>query len=122
VAPPDQHLLLQDGVTRLSRGPREHSLRPAIDPLFRSAAWAYDERVAGVLLSGSLYDGTAGLIEIRRLGGVALVQAPWDAPDPVMPLTAISRDHPDYVLPVPGIVTTLRRLVLGRAPQPSDQK
>src|SRR5262249_27438159 len=72
----DQHLMLEDGVVRLNRGPKEHRTRPAIDPLFRSAAEAYGERVVGVLLSGFGDDGVPGLIEIKKAGGLSIVQDP----------------------------------------------
>lgn len=110
VAPPDHHLLLQDSVMRLSHGPKENYCRPAIDPLFRSAAENYGARVAGVVLSGALYDGTAGLIAIKRAGGVAIAQDPNEARFASMPQSAISRDHPDYILPLSEVAVTLVRL------------
>ena len=82
VARPDQHLLLERGQVRLAHGPREQGHRPAIDPLFRSAAHVYGDRVVGVILSGTLDDGTAGLMEIEAHGAVALVQQPEDASYP----------------------------------------
>jgi two-component system, chemotaxis family, protein-glutamate methylesterase/glutaminase len=108
VAPPDYHLLLEADVVRLERGPRENGHRPAIDPLFRTAAIRHGERVAGVILSGSLDDGIAGLAAVKRLGGAALVQDPEEALYPTMPKGAVEAGIADDVLPVAQIS---RRLV-----------
>jgi two-component system, chemotaxis family, protein-glutamate methylesterase/glutaminase len=89
IAAPDHHMILSDGVIRLGRGPRENMMRPAIDPLFRSAALTYGPRVIGVVLSGLLSDGAAGLHAIKRCGGIALVQDPEDAFADEMPHRAL---------------------------------
>jgi two-component system, chemotaxis family, protein-glutamate methylesterase/glutaminase len=97
VAPPDRHLLVKPGEVRVIFGPKENNFRPAVDPLFRSAATTYDGRVVGVVVSGSLDDGTHGLLQIKRSGGVAIVQTPDEAPEAGMPTSAISRVNIDYV-------------------------
>jgi two-component system, chemotaxis family, protein-glutamate methylesterase/glutaminase len=100
VAPPDRHLLIADGRVALSRGPRENRARPAIDPLFRSAARTYDSRVIGVILSGMLSDGTAGFAEINRNGGLTVVQDPEEALFSGMPVSALRHTRVDYCLRV----------------------
>ncbi len=89
LAAPDHHLLVFESHIMLGRGPRENMVRPAIDPLFRSAALQYGPRVIGVVLSGLLSDGAAGLNAIKRCGGMALVQDPSDAIADEMPLRAL---------------------------------
>lgn len=96
VAPRDQHLLVGPGVVRLGRGPKENRFRPAIDPLFRSAAQVFGPRVVGVILTGGLNDGTAGLQAIKRLGGIAIVQKPEEAVAPSMPSSALAHVSVDH--------------------------
>ncbi len=96
--PLDCHLLIQDGLVRATRGPRQHGFRPAVDPLFISAARSHGNCVAGVVLSGGLEDGTAGLLAIKRSGGTAIVQNPEEAPVPSMPLSALKNVEVDAVL------------------------
>jgi two-component system chemotaxis response regulator CheB len=100
VAPPDHHLLVKRGYVTLSRGPRENWARPAIDPLFRSAAAAYGPCVIGVILTGGLSDGTAGLRAIRDAGGRAVVQDPSDALYPDMPASALDHAGADHIAPL----------------------
>jgi two-component system chemotaxis response regulator CheB len=108
VAAPDRHLLL-DGENRVRsvRGPRENRHRPAIDPLFRSAAVAYGSNVIGVVLSGTLDDGTAGLLAIKKRGGMAIVQDPTDAMYGAMPASALQHVGVDYKLRASEIASQL---------------
>jgi two-component system, chemotaxis family, protein-glutamate methylesterase/glutaminase len=117
VAPPDRHLLIEDGALRLVRGPKENHTRPAIDPLFRSASREFGPRVVGVILSGTLYDGTAGLFDVKRRGGVAVVQDPHEALFPGMPESAIGNVEVDHVLPAAEIARLLARLAEGSGEQ-----
>jgi len=110
VARPDHHLLIEDGRLRLTRGPRENGFRPAVDPLFRTAAKSYDGRTIGVILSGGRNDGTAGLAAIKTSGGVAIAQHPEDALAPSMPQSAIRHVDVDFVLnatEIPRVVANL---------------
>lgn len=110
IAPPDCHMVVSADHIELARTPRENGHRPAIDTLFRSAAQAHDGRTAGVVLSGTLDDGTAGLSWIKLRHGATLVQDPDDAIYPAMPENAISFVEPDYVQGIEELVDTLVRL------------
>lgn len=120
VAPPDYHVLIERGVVRLLRGPRENNHRPAVDPLFRSAALAYSNRVIGIVLSGTLDDGTSGLLSIKRRGGLAIVQNPEDAQFDGMPRSALETVNIDYCVPVSEIGPLLVRLSAERVSGEED--
>lgn len=110
VAPPDHHLLVERDRVRVTKGPKENRFRPAVDPLFRSAAYAYGRRVIGVILSGALDDGTSGLWMIKYRGGLAVVQEPSDAEVPSMPQNALREVAVDYKVPVAEMANLLVRL------------
>jgi two-component system chemotaxis response regulator CheB len=110
VAPPDYHMLIKEGRILVTHGPKENRFRPAIDPLFRSAAYAYGNRVIGVILSGALDDGTAGLWAVKHYGGIAIVQDPKDAEVPSMPANAMREVKVDYCVGVSELPQLLVRL------------
>ncbi len=113
VAPPNHHMVIEGRHVRLSGGPREHGLRPAIDVLFRSAAAAGEGRVIGVVLSGTLNDGTAGLAVIKAHGGAAIVQDPEEALYGAMPASAIAHVAVDRVVPSEMVASAVAEMVMG---------
>ena len=115
VAPPDRHLIIEPGTVCLTRGPKENRFRPAVDPLFRSAAQTYGPRVVGIILSGGLDDGTSGLWTVKQLGGTTIVQDPREAWAPSMPESAIRHVRVDHVITVDEIAPLLIRLAAGDA-------
>jgi two-component system chemotaxis response regulator CheB len=123
VGPPGYHLLIERGRTfALSADDLIHYSRPAIDVLFESAADAYGDRLAGIILTGANADGARGLLAVKRQGGFALVQSPAGAPAPSMPEAAIALAHPDRVLPIEEIAAWLAGLGQGgRAPVPARE-
>jgi two-component system chemotaxis response regulator CheB len=116
VAPPDNQLLVRAGYVEVVRGPKENGHRPAVDPLFRSASWSYGSRVVGVVLSGHLDCGTAGLMSVKARGGVAVVQDPRTASAPDMPRSALRRVAVDHVVEPPELPGLLARLTAEEAP------
>lgn len=120
VAPPDHHMLVEDDRIRVTRGPRENGHRPAVDPLFRTAAESHGAHVLGIILSGALDDGSAGLAVIRAHGGVAIVQDPGEALSPGMPSSAIVHASPEHVLPVAKIGRLVAELAGGAPARPRE--
>jgi two-component system chemotaxis response regulator CheB len=120
VAPPDKHLTLVDGGVALSHGPTVNGLRPAVDPLFQSAARAYGSRVLAVVLTGGGDDGTAGLIEVKRRGGLAVAQDPEEAVHPAMPQSAIEFVDVDHVLRLGDIAALINRQASAGEGEPAD--
>jgi two-component system chemotaxis response regulator CheB len=114
IAPPDHHMVLEDHHIHVVRGPKENGFRPAIDAMFRTAARAYAGRTIGVILTGMLDDGTAGLLAIKRRGGLAVVQDPVDAAFPSMPRSALRYVNVDHVCGLRDIVPLLSELVQQR--------
>jgi two-component system chemotaxis response regulator CheB len=120
VAPPNRHLVLTTKGARVVFGPRENRSRPAIDPLFRTAAVNYTSRVIGVVLTGMLSDGAAGLLAVRRCGGAAVVQAPSNALYDEMPRSALSRVPDAHRVRLADLASLLARLTAEPAPPPPD--
>jgi two-component system, chemotaxis family, protein-glutamate methylesterase/glutaminase len=120
VAPPGFHMIVEDGVLRVVQGPRENLQRPAVDPLFRSAAAAYGPRVIGVILTGMLDDGTAGLMVVRASGGEAIVQDPETALYPGMPKSALEHVPDARSVPLHQISSLLLEMI--RRPLPRETR
>jgi two-component system, chemotaxis family, protein-glutamate methylesterase/glutaminase len=120
VAPADHHLMVDGDALRVVRGPRENRSRPAIDPLFRSAAVSRSSRVVGIILSGMLDDGTLGMAAVKRCGGLTLVQDPGDAEYADMPTSVLSHMEPDHVVAVDAMSSILLELVRQQAPPAPD--
>lgn len=111
VAPIDYHLIIKKGYMKVTNGPRENRWRPSIDVLFRSAAATYGERVIGIVLTGMLDDGTAGMLAIKKSGGTCIVQDPEEAEYPDMPNSVLQNMQADYVLPLSQMGFILADLV-----------
>ena len=107
VAPPDRHMLMRDGAIVLSTGPKENFSRPAADPLFRSAAVEYGPRAIGVVLTGKLDDGAAGLKAVDACGGFTIVQEPSSCVAPDMPKAALQAVSPNMIVPIEGIAAAI---------------
>jgi two-component system chemotaxis response regulator CheB len=120
VAPPGFHMIVEGARLRVVQGPRENLQRPAIDPLFRSAAAAYGPRVVGVILTGMLDDGTAGLMVVRAAGGETVVQDPQTALFPSMPRSALDHVPEALAAPLDGLPALILQLI--RSPLPSEAK
>ena len=123
VAAADHHLLVMDDTIRLGRGPRENLARPAIDPLLRSAGLSYGSRAIGVVLTGMLNDGASGLADLKRCGGVTVVQSPIEAREREMPLAALAASDVDYQTPIGELGALLKTLTSeprDRSPAPPD--
>jgi two-component system chemotaxis response regulator CheB len=126
IAPPDRHLIVDGNRLGLGEGARENNARPAIDPMLRSAAVCCGPRTVGVVLTGALGDGASGLWAVQQAGGISVVQDPKDAEFPEMPLTALNRVQPDYVVQLadmPALLTGLVQQQTGKAkPVPPSLK
>ncbi len=110
IAPPDYHLLVKAKKMLVTKGSRENRYRPAVDPLFRSAAVTHGPRVIGVVLTGMLDDGTAGLAAIKKCGGVTVVQDPKDSAYPEMPRSALNNGEVDHCVPITELGELLEKL------------
>jgi two-component system chemotaxis response regulator CheB len=117
IAPPDHHLLLEDGHILVRKGPKENRFRPSIDVLFRSAAYNYGSRVIGIVLSGMLNDGTSGMWSVKHMGGICIVQDPDEALYESMPVNVLNEVEVDYTVPVVEMGSLLEELINENAPK-----
>jgi len=118
IAPPDHHLLVERHAIDIIRGAKENYARPAIDPMFRSAAASYGQRAIGVILTGQLDDGVIGLDTIKAHGGLALVQDPDTAEARSMPDSALRHVEVDACLPLSELADVIVRTVKQWAAEP----
>jgi two-component system chemotaxis response regulator CheB len=114
IAPPDYHLIVKESEMLITSGPPESRWRPSIDILFRSAAVAFRERAIGIILTGLLDDGTAGMIAIKKCGGTAIVQDPEEAQYPDMPLSVLQFQQVDYCIPLSGMGAAIRQTIMNK--------
>lgn len=121
VAPPDHHLLLEKGHILIARGPKENRHRPSVDALFRSAAYCCGPQTIGIVLSGALDDGTAGLWSIKRLGGTSIIQDPTESAFDSMPVNAMNQVEIDYCLSAADMGPLLGRLSLETVREEPDE-
>lgn len=122
VAPRDVHMTVDDGRWRLTRGPKVHWVRPAINPLFASAADHFGTRTVGILLSGTGSDGVSGLITIKAHGGISLAQDPSEAQHDSMPIHAILNDHVDGVLKATEMAAAIPEMASGNPHEPPARR
>ena len=120
-APPDLHMTLEGATIRVQHGPSENGVRPAVDPLFRSAARSFGARVIGIILTGSLDDGTAGMAAVKEAGGVTIVHDPAEAFAPSMPRSAADFVGVDHVVPLREIALLISTLAREKAPSPVSE-
>ena len=111
VAPPDHHMIIDGGAVRVVRTASENGVRPALDPLFRSAARTYRSRVVAVILTGTLDDGTAGMLAVKQGGGITIAQDPNEAFSPGMPRSAVNAGAIDHIVPLRDIPVLLTALI-----------
>lgn len=121
-APPDHHLLIEEGRLRVKKGPKENRVRPAIDTLFRSAAYGEGTNVIGVLLSGMLDDGTSGLWTVKHFGGTAIVQDPREAEFDSMPRSALTQVEVDHTVSADNLGALLVTLTAGPPSDPQETR